>query len=135
MTKLFLDTSIVIDLLAERAPYHQSAAKLFSLSDQKKVELVISALTFANTHYILSRQTNTVKAREILSKFKVLVKVAALDDKIIELALSDKSFNDFEDGLQYYTALEQGCSSIITRNLKDFKTADLPVMTAESYQL
>jgi len=59
--------------------------------------------------------------------FKVLVNSYLLNDKIVELALNDNNFKDFEDGIQYYTALEANCKAIITRNVKDFKNADLPV--------
>ena len=62
-----------------------------------------------------------------------MVTVAALNDKIIELALNDKSFSDFEDGLQYYMAMENEADIIITRNLKDFKNSTLPVITAQTY--
>ena len=72
-------------------------------------------------------------ARDILAKFKVLVTIAELNDKIIELSLNDKSFSDFEDGLQYYTAIENEADIIITRNLKDFKSSKVPVITAQTY--
>ena len=133
MKTLFIDTNIVIDLLAKREPFYEEAAKLFSLADKNKINLIVSSLTFANTNYILSKMTNSTTAREILTKFKVLVTVAALNDKIIELALNDKSFSDFEDGLQYYTAMENEADIIITRNLKDFKNSILPVITAQTY--
>lgn len=133
MKKLFIDTNIVIDLLAKREPFYQEAAKLFSLADKNKVKLIVSSLTFANTNYILSKLNDSVTAREILTKFKVLVTVADLNDKIIELSLNDKSFSDFEDGLQYYSALEYEADIIITRNLKDFKSSKIPVITAQSY--
>ena len=133
MKTLFIDTNIVIDLLAKREPFYEEAAKLFSLADKNKINLIVSSLTFANTNYILSKMTNSTTAREILTKFKVLVTVAELNDKIIELALNDKSFSDFEDGLQYYTAMENEADIIITRNLKDFKTSTLPVITAQTY--
>ncbi len=133
MKTLFIDTNIVIDLLAKREPFYEAAAKLFSLADKKKINLIVSSLTFANTNYILSKTTNSTTAREILTKFKVLVTVAALNDKIIELALNDKSFSDFEDGLQYYTAMENEADIIITRNLKDFKSSILPAITAQTY--
>ena len=133
MKTLFIDTNIVIDLLAKREPFYEEAAKLFSLADKNKINLIVSSLTFANTNYILSKMTNSTTAREILTKFKVLVTVAELNDKIIELALNDKSFSDFEDGLQYYTAMENEADIIITRNLKDFKNSTLPVITAQTY--
>lgn len=133
MKNLFIDTNIVIDLLAKREPFYEEAAKLFSLADKNEVRLIVSSLTFANTHYILSKLNNSVSARDILTKFKVLVTVADLNDKIIELSLNDKAFPDFEDGLQYYSALENEADIIITRNLKDYKSSKIPVITAQSF--
>ncbi len=133
MSKFLVDTNVVLDLLAKREPFYDSAAKLFSLADKKMIALSISSLTFANTSYVLTRLKTANKSREILRRFRVLVKVLSLDDKVIDLALNDLSFKDFEDGLQYYSALENGQDMIITRNLKDFKESRIPVMTPEEY--
>ena len=56
-----------------------------------------------------------------------------LDDKVIGLALNDDTFTDFEDGLQYFTAIENNQDIIITRNLKDFKNSKMPVITARQF--
>ncbi len=133
MSKLFIDTNIVIDLIAKRGAFYQSAADLFSIADLGEIKLSVSSLTFANTNYILSRQKSKVQAKEILRKFKILVRVLKLDDKVVELALNDSDFPDFEDALQYFTALENKQDILITRNHRDFKNAKLPVMTAEEY--
>lgn len=133
MSKLLIDTNIVLDLLAKREPFYKSAAQLFSLADKQKLELSISSLTFANTNYVLSRLKTTQEAREILRRFRVLIKVLPLNDKIIDLALNDNNFKDFEDGLQYYTAMENEQEVIITRDLKDFKESKIPAMTADEY--
>jgi predicted nucleic acid-binding protein len=133
MKKLFIDTNIVLDLLSRREPYYEEAANLFSLADRKIIELSISSLTIANTSYILLRQTNSTSAKEILRKLRLIINILPLDDKIIGIALNDNSFDDFEDGLQYFTAIENNQDLIITRNLKDFKNSDLPVMTAKQF--
>lgn len=133
MNRILIDTNVVIDLLAKREEFYNEAAELFSLSDKKEIKLHISSLTFANTNYVLSRQKSAKEARVILRKFKVLVEVLNLDDKIIELALSDEKFSDFEDGLQYYSAIENDVDVILTRNKKDFKNSKLPVLTAKEY--
>ena len=72
-------------------------------------------------------------ARSIIGKFKVLVQSYALSDKVIDLALNDLKFKDFEDGIQYYTALESQANSIISRNLKDFKHSTIPVMSPKEF--
>lgn len=132
MTRLFVDTNIVIDLLAKRSDY-KSAAKLFTLADRGEVEIFISSLTFANTSYILRKPLGKEKANKVLRDLELVVTIVDLTGKSVRLALNDKGFTDFEDGLQYYSALEVGSEVVITRNLSDFKSSKLPVMTAEQY--
>lgn len=132
MKNLYLDTNIVLDLLAERMPFYTEAAKLFSLADKKKLKLSISSLCLADAHYILSRQNPEIEVRKVLRKFKVLVNVLPLDDKITDLALNS-DFKDFEDAIQYFTALEYDQDLIITRNQHDFKESKIPVMTAGEF--
>lgn len=133
MSRLLIDTNIVIDLLANRKDFYQEAATLFSLADKGMLTLAVSSLTFANTNYILSKLKSEKEARIILRKLKVLVETLSLDDKITELALSDEKFPDFEDGLQYYTAIENKIDLIVTRNKKDFKNSKIPVMTPREF--
>ena len=132
MDKIFVDTNIVLDLLANREEFIVEAQQIFTLSDKKKVKLYISSLSIANTYYILSQQLKLTDAKQILRKFKLLVNVLPMDDKIIDLSL-DSDFKDFEDAIQYHTAIENNINIIITRNLKDFKTSKIPVFTAKDY--
>ncbi|MFY9150880.1 MAG: PIN domain-containing protein [Prolixibacteraceae bacterium] len=133
MKNLFLDTNIVIDLLAKREPFYNAAAQIFSLADRKKLKICVSALTFANLNYILLKGRKPEEAKLILRKLKMLVSIVSLDEKIIGLANNDIDFNDYEDEMQYYSALEFGANLIITRNLKDFQKSKLPVLTAEQF--
>lgn len=133
MKKIFIDTNIVIDLLARREPFFEEAAELFSLADKKQVELSASSLTIANTSYVLLRKMNPNKVKSVLRKLRLILKILPLDDKIIGLALNDETFSDFEDGLHYFTAIENGQELIITRNLNDFKPSKLPTMTAKQF--
>ena len=132
MKNLFLDTNIVLDLLAHRMPFYTEAAKLFSLADKKKIKLSISALCLADVNYILSKKTPEMEVRKILRKFKVLVNLLPLDEKISDLALNSE-FRDFEDAIQYFTAIENDQDLIITRNQQDFKESKIPVMTAGEF--
>jgi predicted nucleic acid-binding protein len=132
MKKLFIDTNIILDLLAQRMPFYTDAAKLFSLADRKELKLSISALCLADAHYILLKQNPDLDVRSILRKFKILVSVLPLDDKITDLALNSE-FRDSEDAIQYYTAIENGQDLIITRNQTDFRESKLPVMTAGEF--
>jgi predicted nucleic acid-binding protein len=133
MKKIYLDTNILIDLLSRREPFYEEAAELFSLADKRIIELSVSSLSIANTSYVLLRQMNSVQAKSILRKLRLIIKTLPLDDKIIGLALNDDTFSDFEVGLQYFTAIENDQNLIISRNLKDFKNSKLPVLTAKQF--
>ncbi|PKP12495.1 MAG: PIN domain nuclease [Bacteroidetes bacterium HGW-Bacteroidetes-3] len=134
MDKILVDTNIVLDLLSKREAFYEEAQELFTLADHKKIKLYISSLTVTNTHYLLARNYKLDEARKILIKFKVLAEVLTLDDKILELALVS-DFKDFEDAIQYHSALENNLDIIVTRNKKDFKNSILPVFTAKEYLL
>ena len=132
MPKAFVDTDIILDLLAMREPHYQFSARLFSMADEGKLKLCVSSLSFSNLNYILSNQFSAVQARKKLLTFKTLVTVLSVSEKSVDLALNS-DFNDFEDALQYFTALEFKISTLLTRNLKDYKKADISVLTAEQY--
>ena len=132
MENIFVDTNIIIDLLAKRDLFYKDAQALFTLSDKKEIQLCISSLSFANAYYSILKHHKDIDAKKYLAKFKVLVKVLPLEDKAIELALAS-DFNDFEDGLQYFIAMDNESDIIITRNKKDFKNSKIPVMIAGDY--
>jgi predicted nucleic acid-binding protein len=132
MEKVFVDTDILLDLLSKREPFYTSAAHLFSQADKNTIKIAVSSLSFSNLNYILSKQYSSDQARKKLHAFKTLVTVLAVTEKIVDLALSS-DFKDFEDGLQYYTAVENNLKTLLTRNLKDYKSADIAVMTAEQF--
>ena len=130
--KLFLDTNVVLDLLGEREPFYDAIAKIVSLSDKGKIQLTVSALTYSTIFYILSRFEDKEIVKEKIRKLKIVAQTSDLTDKIIDKGLASK-FKDFEDALQYYSALKSGCSIIITRNGKDFKLADISVFSPDEY--
>ncbi len=130
--KAFVDTDIIYDLLAKRDPFYSAAAHLFTLADEGKVQLYVSALSLANIHYLISKQQSEGQAKQILRKFKVLVHVTSLTEKIIDLALNSE-FEDFEDAIQYFSALQNDIEVLLTRNLKDYRKAQISVLTAQDF--
>lgn len=131
-TRLFLDTNIVLDFLGERVPFYDSIAKIATLADKGQIKLVVSALSYSTVNYFLCKYENKEIAKEKLRKFKVISEISNLDEKIIEKGLNS-DFSDFEDSLQYFSAVSSDCNILITRNGKDFKGSSMPVMTAEEY--
>jgi predicted nucleic acid-binding protein len=130
--KLFLDTNVMMDLLSERIPFYNSIAKITSLADKGEIIMVASALSYTTINYLLTKIDSVDIVLDKLRKFKILSEVAMLDDEIIEKGLNS-NFSDFEDAIQYFSALKANCNIIVTRNIKDFKESKLPVMTPDEF--
>ncbi len=132
MNRVFIDSDVILDLLAKREPYYIHSAKLFTLIDQNFVQGYTSANSYVNIHYILSRASTSKIAIQSLLRLKSMISILTIDESIIENALSSK-FKDFEDAVQYYCALENDLDCIITRNKKDYTQSKITVCTAEEY--
>jgi predicted nucleic acid-binding protein len=132
MQKVFLDTNIVIDFLGEREHFYEAAAKILTLADRKKIKILTSPTSISNTYYLLAKYESSKMALEKIRKFKVLCSISSMDDQVIEKAINS-DFKDFEDAMQYFSAISSNCDLIVTRNEKDYKNALIPVMNAESY--
>lgn len=132
MNKYFVDTDVILDLLSQRVPHFHFSAVLFSLAEMGKFELYTSPTVMVNTFYILRKNLGNENAKNTLRKLRIILHVIDSSEKVLDLALNS-NFNDFEDAIQYYTALNADIRTIITRNLKDYKAADILVQTPEMF--
>ncbi|MVN21311.1 type II toxin-antitoxin system VapC family toxin [Mucilaginibacter arboris] len=132
MERVFVDTDICLDLLSGRKPFNSFAEQLFSLADKKEIEICVSALSFSTIDYILHAQYAVKNPRQLIAKFKTLVTTLSVESRTIDLAIAS-DFDDFEDAIQYNTAIENEITVLITRNIKDYKAAQIKVITSESY--
>jgi predicted nucleic acid-binding protein len=131
MDKLFIDSDIILDLIQEREN-HRDANQLFTLIEENKVKGFVSPLIFANLFYILRKQESNKFALNVLARLKALLHIVTINEKIIELALSS-GFKDFEDAIQYYSALEENISYLITRNKEDYRHSGIIICNAKEY--
>lgn len=126
--KVFLDTNVMLDFLGERKLFFKPAEVIINLADVGELSICVSALSFATCNYFLGKEFGLTIAKEKISKFKIISEIVALDEIIIEKSLTS-NFSDFEDGLQYFSALKANCKYIVTRDLKDFKAAEISSLT------
>lgn len=102
------------------------------MADQKKITLIVSPLSFTAIDYVLNKYETPESVLNKLRNFKIICEVCEVNEETIAKALNS-NFKDFEDAVQYFTALQSNCSIVITRNGKDFKNSTIPIMTAEEY--
>jgi predicted nucleic acid-binding protein len=132
MKHIFIDTNVIIDFLADRVPFSDYAAILFQLAKENKIKVHISAISFNNTYYILRKVTSHKKALSLISEIEDYVGIQETNRTIIRKAIKS-DFNDFENAIQYFSAIQLGNIDIITtRDLKDFKKSELPVLSPET---
>lgn len=129
---IFIDADIVLDLLCKREPFYPYAAEIFTMGDKGILSLVTTPLVFANVFYILRKSLGIERAKELLRKLRIIIGIVETNEKIVDLALNS-NFSDFEDGIQYFAAREHGIRNLLTRNIKDFKGADMIVQTPEEF--
>ena len=133
MSKLiFVDSDVILDVLEKREPFYSYSAQILTLGDEKKIKLVTTSLVFSNVYYLLRKHLGIDKAKESLRKLRVIVDVISVNAKEVDLALNSE-MSDFEDALQYFTAMNSKIGFIITRNVRDYKNPKLIVQTPQEY--
>ena len=130
--KLFFDTNVVIDVIAAREPFVRDSLTVLSLCESGKADGCISALTLCTVSYVLRKfvapGTMRTKLREFRNVLIPLDLTASLLDKAISSPISD-----FEDAVQFYTAVYSDADYIITRNVRHFPQDNIPVLTPTAF--
>ena len=133
MTRILIDTDVILDFFFDRQPFAESASKIFSLCESKEIKGFVTPVILSNVYYLLRQ---TAKHEKVIEKLKLLVSITEIliMNKEVLLQALNSNFKDFEDALQNYAAeIDNGIDVIITRNIKDFKNSKLAVMTPDNY--
>jgi len=130
--KLFIDTNVVIDVLAQRHGFYDASAAILTMLEKDEAEGFISAISFNNIHYILRKQSGKTKADNAIRMLLSAFNIVTLDEKILTRTI-ESNFNDFEDGIQFFSAMRSNADYLISRNVKDFPHDDIPVLTPEEF--
>jgi len=132
MTKIFIDSDILIDFLIDRQPFSESSTKIISLCSENKIKGFVTPIIIANIFYILRKSLNK---NDLKIKFINLLKFIDIveSNKATVLNALYSDFDDFEDALQNYAVENTEIKIIITRNVKDYKKSKLSVYTPDSF--
>ena len=130
--KVYIDCNILLDWLLDRDPFSYPAALLISLTESGEIQSSVSALTLANTYYILNREVNQKIAEEFLKDGLKLFQIVDLTADHVLSAIKNK-YKDFEDDLHYFAAVGSSLDCIITRNTRHFRPDNIRVVSAEDF--
>ena len=127
----FLDTNVILDFLLERIPFEEAAKQIFDLAENKEISLFTSTHAIATCHYFGKKNFSEEKIRTTLYKLLHLINAISVDEEILKKSLKSHH-KDFEDAIQIFCAHKiENLTAIVTRNLKDFSTAEVNVFAPE----
>lgn len=127
---VFLDTNVVMEYIARRQHF-MPVARIIDLVLKKKISIAISALTFVNVAYIMRKATKENVMQKLSQLYNLGIVSPILDDMVSQALKDDPT--DFEDFIQYQSALHAKADIILTYDTTGFADSILPVMTAESF--
>jgi predicted nucleic acid-binding protein len=129
---VYVDTDGLLDFLQDRQPFNKYSKLIFHLADKGHIKVLVSALSFANASYVLRKYISPEQRTQALSQVIPFVQICDLKESDITQSLS-LNFADFEDGIQYATALRLKADIIVSRNIKDYEKSLIPVMSPEVF--
>lgn len=131
MIKIFLDTNILVDLIADRKPFSKQAIEIFRSTEKNKTQLFTSSHSIATTHYLLKKYVKEKELRKIIFNLLEFLNVIPVDIDVLKKGLLS-NHKDFEDAVQILCASSiTGINYIVTRNTKDYKTSEISVLTPD----
>lgn len=130
--KIFLDTNVMVDFCAEREPFYSYAATIIEMGHNGNVSLIVSSLTLVNIAYVLRKIKPKELVMQKIGQLMNLCSVSPINRLIIHEASSVR-LNDFEDAVQYFSALYADADLIVTRDTRGFTGFGLPVMTPAEF--
>ena len=130
--KILLDTNVVLDLLLDRSPFSDSAARVFSLVENSEVEAALCATTVTTIDYFLSRSLPRDASKKALQRLLELFEVAPVNRSVLEEALQSRMI-DFEDAVLSYAAHLVGATAVVTRNAKDFRHSPVKALDPSEF--
>lgn len=132
MKSVLCDINFFLDVFLKREPFYTPAAHVFKKIEEKELKGYLCALSFPTLFYLLAKELRRERAIRTLEKIRIVFRVAPVDEKVIDLSLAS-DFKDFEDAVQYYSALQVKADGVITRNKKDFLNDVIPILTPEEF--
>ena len=130
--RVFLDTNVLLDVLADRKPFYAEASQIWSLAERAKIEAQVSVISFNNIYYVVRRAANRRAADRALKLMRNVFTAVALNAKVLSQAI-DAGFSDFEDAIQFHSAVYAGAECMITRDADHFPSTAFPVLSPAQF--
>ena len=131
--KIFLDANILVSVLNKEYPLFTYAARIVSLADNKKFTVYTSPVCLAIAFYFAEKKSGTKMAKQKIKLLSEKISITGVGKNEVLAALENAQVNDFEDGIEYYAAVNNKCDVIVTEDTGDFNFADIKVCGAQNF--
>lgn len=131
--KIFLDANILVSVLNKEYPLFSTTSRILSLSDSKNFILYSSPVCLAIAFYFAEKKFKSIKAKSKIQLLCDHIQITPVNESAVIKTLQTPAINDFEDGLEYYSALENKCDCIITEDIDDFYFSKIEVIRSEEF--
>ena len=130
--KLFLDTNVLIDFILERPLFYKPAAMIISYAAERKIRVCVSALSVVTANFICVERCKMRLDvyRRKMDFLRNVIDICSVDSSDIYSSY-DANWKDFEDGVQYFSAIRDKVDYLVTRNVKDFEESDTKVISTD----
>lgn len=133
MQRIFLDANILVTVLCNEYPRYSFCARVLSLCDDRRFEVYTSPLCLAIGAHFSKKKDGQRLAKKKVALLTEKLNVTTVDHEAVKRTVANKKIEDFEDGLEYYSAAKADCTCIITYDRNDFHFGDLEVLDAEQF--
>ncbi len=131
--KTFLDANVLVAVLNKEYPLFSYASRILSAADKKDFQVFTSPICLAIAFYFAEKKSGATMAGKKIALLISHIKVAPTNKEAVLKTISNKRIIDFEDGLEYYSAIEAGCQTIVTQDQGDFHFSEIDVFNCREF--
>jgi predicted nucleic acid-binding protein len=130
--KVFVDTNVLLDVLAGRKPFYSEAERVWSLAESGRIDGYVSAISFNNCYYIIHKYAGRRSADKAIRLLRDVFSPIDLTAQVLNQAI-DAGFSYFEDAIQFHSAVHAQVPCIITRNQDHFPRTPVAVLSPAEF--
>ena len=131
--KVFLDANVIVAVLNKEYPLFSFASRILSVSDRKDFQLFTSPICLAIAFYFVEKKSGPILAKKKVALLVSHIHIAPTNEEAVLKSINNKKIIDFEDGLEYFSAIESGCKTIITEDQGDFHFSEVEVLSCRDF--
>jgi predicted nucleic acid-binding protein len=131
--KVFADANILVSVINKEYPLFPLTSRILSLAGTLDFRIYTSPICLAIAFYFAEKKSSSARAKEKLRILSAHLDIAGVTAETVRSSFDQPAVNDFEDGLEYYSALAAGCNCILTEDKDDFYFSQIDVVSSAEF--